>query len=85
MAIETTVKEKIKNDLKLRQLIGIDMGVSERTVSNWVDSNNAKLETNPVITILKRELNLSKSEILVKEVITSDGNDEHDPITEKIP
>lgn len=37
--------EKLKKDTKLRQRIGNDLDVTERTILNWAKTNTAKLNS----------------------------------------
>lgn len=65
MALTKEVTKIIKKSLRIRQLIAIEMGVSERTVANWIKTKNEKLVTNPVINVVERETGKTRDEIIV--------------------
>jgi predicted transcriptional regulator len=49
-------KEKIKSDARVRMLIALEVGVTERTILNWVKSNSKKLEVPALITAIKKHI-----------------------------
>jgi hypothetical protein len=62
--IREEIKAEIKKDTKLKKLIGLEMGVTERAVEYWLENDSPKLETNPVIRLLKKTLNKSRTELV---------------------
>ena len=48
--------DRLKKDTKLRQRIGTDLDVTERTILNWAKSNTSKLNTKANQPIVLKHL-----------------------------
>lgn len=51
--ITSKQKAKIKSDARVRMRIALEVGVTERTVLNWVNSNSKKLNTPVISKVIK--------------------------------
>lgn len=48
--------DRIKKDTKLRQRIGTDLDVTERTILNWAKKNTSKLNTIANMPVVLKHL-----------------------------
>lgn len=65
--ISKEVRDRLEGDLQLRQKVGIAGGVGERSVKMWAEADDIKLTTDPVLSVLEKELKLNRKQILTKE------------------
>lgn len=47
-------KDKIRSDSRLRMRIALEIGVTERTILNWVNSNSKKLQAPVILKAINR-------------------------------
>jgi hypothetical protein len=49
-------KEKIRSDSRIRMRIALELGVTERTVLNWLNGQSKRLTAPGTLKIIKRLL-----------------------------
>jgi len=54
--ITSKQKDKIKSDSRIRMRIALEVGVTERTILNWVNSNSKKLDAPIISKAIKKFL-----------------------------